>query len=120
MTNVIIQQLEKEKIELSGKISSTFNSFRPGELVKVTFGSSSAKGKRQSFQGVCIAIRHRGISSSFTLRNHLSGEGVEYTFYPYSTQIADLQIIEQNKPKKDYRRAKLYYLRERTPKESSI
>lgn len=120
MTNFIIQNIEKENIERSGKISSVFNTLRPGELIKVTFGFSSAKGKKQSFQGICMAIRRRGFSSSFTLRNHLSGEGIEYTFYPYSTQMSDIQIVEQNKPKKDYRRAKLYYLRKRTPKESSI
>lgn len=120
MTHPLIQLLEKEKMQQSEKISAVFNQLRSGEAVKVTFGAASAKGKRQSFQGICIAINRRGISSSFILRNFLSGEGIEYTFFPYSTMICDLQLLSDSRAKVNYRRAKLYYLRDRTPKESSI
>lgn len=118
MIHSLIQKLDRDKILENRKMHDAFSKIRPGDVVKVTFGPTSSKAKRQLFQGVCIVIRKKGHSSSFTLRNYLSGEGLEYTFYPYSTIISDIQTVPQSKSKQ-YRRAKLYYLRFRTPKEST-
>lgn len=120
MIHSLLQRLENVKMEESAKMKNLFEQMKPGEHLRITLQSPGNKGKKQTLQGICIAIRHRGISSSFTVRNYLSGEGLEYTFYPYSGNISDIQRVEENKPKIQFRRAKLYYLRHRTPKESTV
>ena len=73
--------------------------------VKVVEGS---RERLQAFEGVCIARRNRGLSSSFTVRKISYGEGVERVFPLYSPIIADIEVVRRG----DVRRAKLYYLRE--------
>ena len=91
--------------------------FFPGDIVKV--GVRITEGKRdriQYFEGVCIAKKNRNINSSFTVRKISFGEGVERTFALFSTIIDSIKIIRSGK----VRRAKLYYLRDRTGKSARI
>jgi large subunit ribosomal protein L19 len=70
----------------------------------------------QAYEGVVIAIRNRGLNSSFIVRKISSGEGVERTFQTYSPLIASIEV----KRRGDVRRSKLYYLRERSGKSARI
>ena len=91
--------------------------FFPGDIIKV--GVKITEGKRdriQYFEGVCIAKKNRDINSSFTVRKISFGEGVERTFALYSPAVNTIKIIRSGKVK----RAKLYYLRERTGKSARI
>ena len=91
--------------------------FFPGDIVKV--GVRITEGKRdriQYFEGVCIAKKSRSINSSFTVRKISFGEGVERTFPLYGTVIDSIKVIRSGK----VRRAKLYYLRDRTGKSARI
>jgi large subunit ribosomal protein L19 len=72
--------------------------------------------RTQAYEGVVIARRNRGLNSSFIVRKISSGEGVERTFQLYSPTIASIEV----KRKGDVRRAKLYYLRERSGKSARI
>lgn len=98
----IIKQLEAEQM---GKEIPTFN---PGDTVIV--GVKVKEGKRervQSFEGVVIAKKNRGVNSAFTVRKISYGEGVERVFQTYSPMIDNIEV----KRRGDVRRAKLYYLR---------
>jgi large subunit ribosomal protein L19 len=91
--------------------------FFPGDIVKV--GVRITEGKRdriQYFEGVCIAKKSRDINSSFTIRKISFGEGVERTFALYSPIVDTIKVVRSGK----VRRAKLYYLRDRTGKSARI
>ena len=91
--------------------------FYPGDIIKV--GVKITEGKRdriQYFEGVCIAKKNRDINSSFTVRKISFGEGVERTFALYSPIVDSIKVIRSGK----VRRAKLYYLRDRTGKSARI
>ena len=91
--------------------------FFPGDIIKV--GVKITEGKRdriQYFEGVCIAKKNRDINSSFTVRKISFGEGVERTFPLFGTLIDSIKVIRSGK----VRRAKLYYLRDRTGKSARI
>ena len=91
--------------------------FFPGDIIKV--GVKITEGKRdriQYFEGVCIAKKNRDINSSFTVRKISFGEGVERTFPLFGTVIDSIKVIRSGK----VRRAKLYYLRDRTGKSARI
>ncbi len=91
--------------------------FSPGDIVKV--GVKITEGKRdriQYFEGVCIAKKNRDLNSSFTVRKISFGEGVERTFALYSPIVDSIKVIRSGKVK----RAKLYYLRDRTGKSARI
>ena len=91
--------------------------FFPGDIIKI--GVKITEGKRdriQYFEGVCIAKKNRDINSSFTVRKISFGEGVERTFALYSPAVDTIKIIRSGK----VRRAKLYYLRDRTGKSARI
>ena len=91
--------------------------FFPGDIIKV--GVKITEGKRdriQYFEGVCIAKKNRDINSSFTVRKISFGEGVERTFALYSPAVDTIKVIRSGK----VRRAKLYYLRDRTGKSARI
>jgi len=108
-----INQANVKKILSEKKIPEFF----PGDIVKV--GVRITEGKRariQYFEGVCIAKKNRDINSSFTVRKISFGEGVERTFALYSTIIDSIKLIRSGK----VRRAKLYYLRDRTGKSARI
>ena len=91
--------------------------FFPGDVVKVGVRITEGKKERiQYFEGVCIAKKSRNINSSFTVRKISFGEGVERTFPLYGTVIDSIKVIRSGK----VRRAKLYYLRDRTGKSARI
>jgi len=91
--------------------------FYPGDVVKVGVRITEGKKERiQYFEGVCIAKRSRDLNSSFTVRKISFGEGVERTFPLYGTLIDSIKVIRSGK----VRRAKLYYLRDRTGKSARI
>jgi len=110
----LIQQLENEEIERLGK---TVPVFAPGDTVIVNVNVVEGDRKRvQAFEGVVIAKRNRGLNSNFIVRKISSGEGVERTFQTYSPLIASIEV----KRRGDVRRAKLYYLRDRSGKSARI
>lgn len=110
----IIKMLEQEEIARLGK---KVPNFAPGDTVVVGVNVVEGTRKRvQAYEGVVIAIRNRGLNSSFIVRKISSGEGVERTFQTYSPLIASIEV----KRKGDVRRAKLYYLRERSGKSARI
>ncbi len=91
--------------------------FSPGDTIKVGVRIVEGKKERiQYFEGVCIAKKNRDINSSFTVRKISFGEGVERTFALYSPVVDSIKVIRSGK----VRRAKLYYLRDRTGKSARI
>ncbi len=110
----LIQQLETEEIARLGK---TIPQFAPGDTGIVNVNGVEGDRKRvQAFEGVVIAKRNRGLNSNFIVRKISSGEGVERTFQTYSPLIASVEV----KRRGDVRRAKLYYLRDRSGKSARI
>ena len=110
----LIETLEQEEIARLGK---KIPDFMPGDTVIVSVNVVEGTRKRvQAYEGVVIAKRNRGLNSSFIVRKISSGEGVERTFQLYSPLIASIEV----KRKGDVRRAKLYYLRERSGKSARI
>ena len=108
-----INNLNVKKIQAEKKLPQFF----PGDIVKV--GVRITEGKRdrvQYFEGVCIAKKSRDINSSFTVRKISFGEGVERTFALYSPIVNSIKVIRSG----EVRRAKLYYLRDRTGKSARI
>ena len=108
-----INQASVKKIAAEKKLPDFFT----GDIVKV--GVKITEGKRdriQYFEGVCIAKKNRDLNSSFTVRKISFGEGVERTFALYSSIVDSIKVIRSGK----VRRAKLYYLRDRTGKSARI
>ena len=108
-----INQANVKKISAEKKLPIFF----PGDIVKI--GVRITEGKRdriQYFEGVCIAKKNRDLNSSFTVRKISFGEGVERTFALYSPIVDSIKVIRSGK----VRRAKLYYLRDRTGKSARI
>lgn len=110
----LIEQLEREEIERLGKIIPDFS---PGDTLIVNVNVVEGDRKRvQAFEGVVIGKRNRGLNSSFIVRKISSGEAVERTFQTYSPLIASMEV----KRRGAVRRAKLYYLRDRSGKAARI
>ena len=110
----LIQILEQEEIARLGK---TIPEFAPGDTVVVSVNVVEGTRKRvQAYEGVVIAKRNRGLNSSFIVRKISSGVCVERTFQLYSPTIAGIEV----KRRGDVRRAKLYYLRDRSGKSARI
>jgi large subunit ribosomal protein L19 len=110
----LIQTIEQEDIKLRAR---TIPDFSPGDTVIVNVNVVEGERKRvQAFEGMVIAKRNRGLNSSFIVRKISSGEGVERTFQTHSPLIASIEL----KRKGDVRRAKLYYLRQRSGKSARI
>ncbi|HEY9532143.1 MAG TPA: 50S ribosomal protein L19 [Burkholderiales bacterium] len=110
----LIQTIEQEEIK---RLSRNIPDFSPGDTVVVNVNVVEGERKRvQAFEGMVIAKRNRGLNSSFIVRKISSGEGVERTFQSHSPLIASIEV----KRKGDVRRAKLYYLRERSGKSARI
>ncbi len=110
----IIQTLEQEEIV---RLAKKVPDFAPGDTVIVSVSVVEGERKRvQAYEGVVIAKRNRGLNSAFTVRKISSGEGVERTFQTYSPLIAGIEV----KRRGDVRRAKLYYLRDRTGRAAKI
>ena len=110
----MIQTLEREEI---ARLNRKIPAFAPGDTVIVSVSVVEGTRKRvQAFEGVVIAKRNRSLNSSFIVRKMSSGEGVERTFQTYSPLIASIEV----KRRGDVRRAKLYYLRDRSGKSARI
>ncbi len=110
----LIQQLEQEEV---ARLAKNIPVFGPGDTVIVNVNVVEGHRKRvQAYEGVVISRRNRGLNSNFIVRKISSGEGVERTFQLYSPLIASIEV----KRRGDVRRAKLYYLRERSGKSARI
>ena len=115
MTN-LLQIFEKKQIE---KLTSKkrIPAFRSGDILKVTVKIIEGERSRtQVFEGICIARKNNGVNSKFTVRKLSHGEGVEKVFPLFSPIIDKIEVSAKGK----VRRAKLYYLRERTGKKARI
>jgi large subunit ribosomal protein L19 len=110
----LIEQLEQEEIARLGR---KIPAFSPGDTVVVSVNVVEGERKRvQAFEGVVISKRNRGLNSNFIVRKISAGEGVERTFQTYSPIIASIEL----KRRGSVRRAKLYYLRDRSGKSARI
>jgi large subunit ribosomal protein L19 len=110
----LIRQLEQEELK---RLGAEHPAFAPGDTVVVNVNVKEGDRKRlQAYEGVVVAKRNRGLNSAFTVRKISSGEGVERTFQTHSPLIASIEV----KRKGDVRRAKLYYLRDRSGKGARI
>ena len=107
----VIEAIEKEQM------NREVPDFAPGDTVVVQVVVKEGDRERlQAFEGIVIATRNRGLTSSFTVRKISHGEGVERVFQTYSPTVSEIEV----KRKGDVRRAKLYYLRGRTGKSARI
>jgi large subunit ribosomal protein L19 len=110
----IIQILEQEEI---ARLNKTIPSFAPGDTVVVQVKVKEGTRERlQAYEGVVIAKRNRGLNSAFTVRKISAGEGVERTFQTYSPLVDSIEV----KRRGAVRRAKLYFLRDRSGKSARI
>ena len=114
--NNLLETFEKKQIEnLTTK--KRIPAFRPGDTIKVTLKITEGdKSRLQSFEGMCIARKNNSVNSKFTLRKISHGEGVERVFPLFSANIDKIEVIRKGNVK----RAKLYYLRDRTGKSARI
>ena len=109
--NSIIDAINQENVK------SSIPAFNVGDTVKVMVKVIEGDRERlQAFEGIVIAKKHGGISETFTVRRVSFGVGVEKTFPVHSPKVADIQVVRRGK----VRRAKLYYLRERTGKAAKV
>ena len=107
----LVQQIENSQLK------QDVPSFGPDDTVVVQVKVREGDRERlQAFEGVVIAKRNRGLNSAFTVRKISSGVGVERAFQTHSPQIAKIEV----KRRGDVRRAKLYYLRDRSGKSARI
>lgn len=107
----LIEQIENEQMKES------VPEFSAGDTVRVQVRVKEGSRERlQAYEGVVLAKKNRGLNSSFTVRKITGGEGVERVFQTHSPLIASIDIVRSG----DVRRAKLYYLRERTGKAARI
>ncbi len=110
MTNVI-DEIEREQCK------QDLPEFAPGDTVRVQVRVREGNRERlQAYEGVVLAKKNRGLNSSFTVRKMTGGEGVERVFQTHSPSLAGIEVVRRG----DVRRAKLYYLRERTGKAARI
>ena len=112
----LLQTFEKKQIEkLTGK--KRIPTFRTGDTLKVTIRITEGdKSRLQVFEGMCIARKNNSVNSNFTVRKLSHGEGVERVFPLFGPMIEKIEIVRKG----DVRRAKLYYLRDRTGKKARI
>ena len=103
--------------DIASKQIKTTPNFSSGDTVVVSVKVKEGKRERiQAFEGVVVAIKNRGISSSFTVRKISYGEGVERVFQTHSPLIDSITL----KRRGDVRKSKLYYLRERSGRSARI
>jgi large subunit ribosomal protein L19 len=107
----VIDELEQQQLK------KDVPDFAPGDTVVVQVRVKEGERERlQAYEGIVIAKRNRGVNSSFTVRKVSHGEGVERVFQTHSPAVAEIQV----KRRGDVRRAKLYYLRDRSGKSARI
>jgi large subunit ribosomal protein L19 len=101
----------------NAQLKTDIPAFAPGDTVVVQVKVKEGDRERlQAFEGVVIAIKNRGLNSAFTVRKISSGVGVERVFQTHSPVVAKIEV----KRRGDVRRAKLYYLRDRSGKSARI
>lgn len=111
MSNII------DELEAEQKSGKQIPDFSAGDTVTVQVRVKEGERERlQAFEGVVIAKRNRGLNSAFTVRKISHGEGVERVFQTFSPNLAEIKVLRRG----DVRRAKLYYLRERSGKSARI
>ena len=109
--------MDAVKYIASSGLKAEVPEFSVGDTVRVHVKIKEGDRERiQAFEGTVIARKHGGISETFTVRRLSFGVGVEKTFPIHSPKIADIQVVRKGK----VRRAKLYYLRERTGKAAKV
>lgn len=114
--NTILEQFEQRNLERLSQ-GKALPEFQPGDSIRVNVRIVEGKSERiQAFEGLCIARRHRGINSAFTVRKISHGEGVERIFPLYSPLIESITVVRKGA----VRRAKLYYMRDLTGKAARI
>ena len=112
----LVQKFDKEQIN---KLTTNkrIPAFRPGDTLKVTLKIvEGEKSRLQAYEGICIARKNNSLNSKFTVRKMSHGEGVERVFPLFSPNIEKIEVIRKG----DVKRAKLYYLRDRTGKSARI
>ncbi|MCB5197223.1 50S ribosomal protein L19 [Deefgea salmonis] len=110
----LLQILEQEEV---ARLNKAIPDFAPGDTVIVSVKVKEGTRERlQAYEGIVIAKRNRGLNSAFIVRKISSGMGVERTFQTYSPLVASIEV----KRRGDVRRAKLYYLRDRSGKSARI
>jgi len=115
MTN-LLQISEKQQIEKL-TLKKRIPTFRPGDTLKVTLKIvEGEKSRLQAYEGVCISRKNNSVNSKFTVRKMSHGEGVERVFPLFSPNIDKIEVVRKGNVK----RAKLYYLRDRTGKSARI
>ena len=118
----VISDVEKSPASIvsdfeKSQLKEDLPSFRPGDTVSVSVKVKDGQRTRlQAFEGVVMSVRNSGLNSSFIVRKISSGIGVERTFQLHSPLIDSISV----KRKGDVRKAKLFYLRERSGKSARI
>jgi large subunit ribosomal protein L19 len=112
----LLQTIEHEQV-LKLSEGKRMDVFASGDTVRVNVRIIEGANERiQTFEGVCIARKNRGLQSAFTVGKLSHGEGVERVFPLYSPRIESIETVRRG----DVRRAKLYYLRGLTGKAARI
>ena len=115
MTN-LMEKFETKQIEKLAQ-KKRIPAFRPGDTLKVTIKiTEGEKSRLQAFEGVCVARKNNSVNSNFTVRKISHGEGVERVFPLFNPLVEKIEVIRKG----DVKRAKLYYLRDRTGKNARI
>uniref|UniRef100_A0A061SAM8 Large subunit ribosomal protein L19 n=1 Tax=Tetraselmis sp. GSL018 TaxID=582737 RepID=A0A061SAM8_9CHLO len=113
------QELEKEEVVHRKAEKLALEDFKPGDVLAVTVVTPENRRRETVAKGVCIAINNAGPRTSFTIRNAYGNEGFEQHFPLYSPNVRRVEVLERGKVRR-VRRAKLYYLRDRAPKEYRV
>jgi len=114
--NNLLEKFEKKQIERLIE-KKRIPTFRSGDTLKVTVRITEGdKSRLQAFEGMCIARKNNSVNSNFTVRKISHGEGVERVFPLFSPIIEKIEVVRKG----DVRRAKLYYLRDRTGKRARV
>lgn len=116
-----LQKFEQRQVEALKSNMKEVPEFQSGDTVRVNVKITEQSGKTvktriQAYEGVCIARSGHGLNSNFTVRKISYGEGVERVFPVYAPVIDSIQLVRRG----SVRRAKLYYLRERSGKSARI
>ncbi|ETV65890.1 ribosomal protein L19 [Aphanomyces astaci] len=120
----LMTQLHAEEVaKATERIGANLTKFKPGDAVEVEIMLNKSTQKTQRIKGVVIAERNRGISSSFTIRNHIAECGYEQTIFKHSPLLVSVKMIKEkfiSNGKKRARRAKLFYLRDKAPRFTTL
>ncbi|CAK4679249.1 hypothetical protein LEN26_013824 [Aphanomyces euteiches] len=120
----LMTQLHAEEVaKAQERIGEKFESFRPGDAVEVELMLNKSTQKTQRIKGVVIAERNRGIASSFTIRNHIAECGFEQKIFKHSPLLVSVKLLKEkfiSNGQKKVRRAKLYYLRDKAPRFTTL